>query len=104
MDRFTELEAQAKAEKEKKELDYIRIKSDWSELFFGSERGMRVFADFLEVSDFFGTNFTGNSKQYFLEGMRFFVSHIIRSAGLDTPEGLHKLAQIRAAAEQRSTK
>ena len=101
MDFFEELENAQKTQNEKREIDYKRMQDDWQSLFFGTERGMRVLADFLEISDYFGTNFTGNSRQFFLEGMRFFVSHIIRFAGLDTARGLHRLAQIRAASEQR---
>lgn len=101
MDYFEQLEKEQQAHNEKKDIDFGRMQTDWQALFFGTEQGMRVLADFLELSEYFGTNFTGNSRQFFLEGMRYFVSHIIRFAGLDSVEGLHRLSQIRVAAEQR---
>lgn len=81
-----------------------RIQQDWQELFWGSERGQRVLGDMLRMSGFFGSSFTGNSKTYFLEGQKYFVSLIIRFAGLDDAEGLHQLASLKIRTEHQRSK
>ncbi len=104
MDFFEQLDRALDTRHKNMDVDFDRMKDDWRTLFFGSVQGKRVLGDMLALCDYFGTAFTGNSRTYFLEGQRYFVSLIIRFAGLDTAEGLHQLLVVRAAAEQRRGK
>ncbi len=80
-----------------KELEDVRqlaienMQNDFRELFFGTKRGRRVLGQMLILSDFFGLDFTGNSKTYFLQGMKWFVKLILAVSGMDTLEGLQAI-------------
>ncbi|MDI6798148.1 MAG: hypothetical protein QMD09_14465 [Desulfatibacillaceae bacterium] len=101
MDFFTLYEKERNRRKQAENLDFARMQADWQGLFFDSERGMRVLGDMLTFCDFFGTSFTGNSTTFFNEGLKYFITMIIDLAGLDNPQGLVKIAQLRAAGQQR---
>jgi hypothetical protein len=101
MDFFTHYEKERALRRKAENLDFARMQADWQGLFFDSERGMRVLGDMLTFCDFFGTSFTGNSTTFFNEGLKYFITMIIDLAGLDNPQGLVKIAHIRAAGQQR---
>jgi len=101
MDFFEQLDFAQQQEAQTQEVDLARMREDWSLVFFGSEPGRRVFSDMLMLSDYFGSRFTGNSKQFFLEGTRYFVSQIIKFCGLDTLDGLHRILSMQAQAQRR---
>lgn len=74
---------------------------DWRTLFFGSELGKRVFGDMLSESGLYDTAFFRDSSNFFMQGKQYFVKGIIRTAGLDSEEGLHQLFAIKARAERK---
>lgn len=71
-----------------------RIRSDFQQLFFGSELGRRVFADLLDLSEYFGLSFTGNSSSFFRDGKKWLIGVIVRYGGLDTMDGLVELNRL----------
>lgn len=81
------------------DLDWQRVKDDWSTLFWGSERGRRVLADMLVISGFFDIRFIGNAKVHFNDGAKWFVSHIIKCCGLNDSDGLRRLHELLVSME-----
>ncbi len=71
-----------------------RMMEDFTNLFFGTELGQRVFKDMLDISDYFSSMFIGNSFVHYREGQKSFVSLVIKAAGLDTPEGMVLLQRL----------
>ncbi len=76
-DFFDKMEKEREAEVTQRELNVAEISHDWQELFLKSEAGFRVLIDMIEGANFFDTNFTGNSKQFYYEGRRSILSDFI---------------------------
>lgn len=98
---FNFLSGENESRQRAKRRDEERMREDWQSVFFATDQGRRVFGDMLLISDYFGTRFTGNSKQFFLEGLRWFVSQIIQYCDLDNEDGLHRLLALRAQSKKR---
>jgi len=77
-----------------------QMADDWMQVFFVSEAGRRVFGDMLAESGLYDTGFLRDSSNFFVQGKQYFVKGIIKTAGLDTEEGQHRLFVMKTQAER----
>lgn len=70
------------------------MRSDFRNVFLGSQEGKRVLGDLLKMSNYFGIGFSGNSGDFYKKGQRDFVSLILQLCGFTDVDGLRRIHEL----------